>query len=1280
MPKNTELSPPLKGSPFLFSWGFVPLNVFLAPAIRFLGLCLFLLSVCRTSTRAQSPLPLARKYSLALQTQLSKTGPLDTLAVWFKSSAVPAQQNGLLPLGSGFFQWKGRRIDWDTASVLWPFEWADLAPQKGQTESLTSNSHIGLTAWVQANGIQRVGKGIRLGLNDDGWIGPHPDFGKRLKQQNASFTGALADHADQLAGMLAGSGMVEPAAQGYLPGAEVQVWNYSVDPTQNSGFFAFPSALYSDSVVVLNTSYGDGCNAGYTALSAFLDQQLELSPELGLVFSAGNSGSADCGYGAGPGWANITGGHKLAKNALVVGNILNSNLIAPSSSRGPSTDGRIKPDLVAPGNLQYTTSGFAPTGYTLQSGSSISATAATAAFALLQHEHLLQRGSFAPSSLIRAHLLNTALDLGLPGPDFTYGFGLLQSDLALTALSQRQDSLMWLNPGDTVMIPLHISGSQSSLKILLCWNDPAGSPLSASPLINDLDLAVKTPTGTWMLPLVPNPTANLLGQAALQGPDHLNTVEQISIASSDTGIFWIQITAQSLIPAGQEFALVWSSSDTLSYFKSPTIGQSASPQETLSIDFYTAKAQSNLEFSANLGQSWQVLSANLPKGNHRIDHFLNPSFQAFGLLYRLTHLGQEQIRTHRLPILPSADALRIDTLCANRLHMTWQADPAVPYWLVYAMADTNQMLVDTVSGNQWVSNQDWGGVQRYWAVAAMDIWGGIGRRCRAISAGDSLIHCNPANDLALNDIVFPPGNTLSTCLFSQNLPLTCSISNLGTQHSGPILLTAYVNGQFLQNDTLTNLAPNSTAIHTFSQTLSPQGGSEITISIRLSSFQDEMPWNNSIARTFTLYGQNETPLPYFETFENSIPCPNVSDCKAPECQATNPWKNNEGNALDWRIHNGPSPSAGTGPNIDAFPGTSNGNYLYLESSLCAPTTSFAYGPCFSGIPEPLNLYAALHAFGPDVDHMEIFLLGPSGLDSLKIKTQGSYFGWETQKSQIQTIAGAKYQLLLKGQTKTGFRGDLALDAVRLDTLDFTALPNNYPKVCQTNPTTFKFQPSYPGIDPLFTLRDTSSSLIIQATTDSISQNFNQAGLYQFTFSHPTINYNWHGNLTVENPLSLDFNWQEIGNGLVAFSPNLANYVFKWQTGDGQTLFQADTMFHGYLQNGQYLVRLWAENACGSDSIEKWIQVVGVGFSDPPSKNAWLVYPNPAQQKATVLSAQGEEIEEIHLRDLSGRSLLHLKPASAAVLLPLETLPAGYYLLDCKTKDRYLLLKLIKTNP
>ena len=67
------------------------------------------------------------------------------------------------------------------------------------------------------------------------------------------------------------------------------------------------------------------------------------------VFSAGNSGSSNCSYGAGSGWGNVTGGHKQAKNVICVANLTQISNLAGSSSRGPAADGRIKPDIGAKG-------------------------------------------------------------------------------------------------------------------------------------------------------------------------------------------------------------------------------------------------------------------------------------------------------------------------------------------------------------------------------------------------------------------------------------------------------------------------------------------------------------------------------------------------------------------------------------------------------------------------------------------------------------------------------------------------------------------------------------------------------------------------------------------------------------------------------------------------------------------------------------------------------------------------------------------------------------------
>jgi subtilisin family serine protease len=87
------------------------------------------------------------------------------------------------------------------------------------------------------------------------------------------------------------------------------------------------------------------------------------------------------------------------------------------SSMGPTLDGRLKPELVAPDNI--TTSSYLPEKF---KGSSASAPYAAGIFALA-----LEKGRKLglPDAEIERLLLDNAIDLGPPGPDNGYGYGLI---------------------------------------------------------------------------------------------------------------------------------------------------------------------------------------------------------------------------------------------------------------------------------------------------------------------------------------------------------------------------------------------------------------------------------------------------------------------------------------------------------------------------------------------------------------------------------------------------------------------------------------------------------------------------------------------------------------------------------------------------------------------------------------------------------------------------------------------------------------------------------------
>jgi hypothetical protein len=83
------------------------------------------------------------------------------------------------------------------------------------------------------------------------------------------------------------------------------------------------------------------------------------------------------------------------------------------SSRGPTRDGRLKPEIVAPDGVSTSVPGLSPFF-----GTSAAAPHAAGVAALL-----LSRNPGLTPSQLSDQLKGTAVDLGSPGPDNTFGFG-----------------------------------------------------------------------------------------------------------------------------------------------------------------------------------------------------------------------------------------------------------------------------------------------------------------------------------------------------------------------------------------------------------------------------------------------------------------------------------------------------------------------------------------------------------------------------------------------------------------------------------------------------------------------------------------------------------------------------------------------------------------------------------------------------------------------------------------------------------------------------------------
>ncbi|MGB0949785.1 MAG: S8 family serine peptidase, partial [Marinirhabdus sp.] len=402
------------------------------------------------------------------------------------------------------------------------------------------------------SGLNYTGRGIGVLVRDDGIVGPHIDFEGRIDNTFASGTGQT--HGDGVAGIMAGAGNLDPTNRGMAAGSNLFVCNYVSNFLDN----ATTTLTNNGSVQITNSSYSNGCNAGYTSTTRTVDLQAHTNTSLLHVFSAGNSNNNNCGYGAGSQWGNITGGHKQGKNVIATANVFFNGNLVNSSSRGPGYDGRIKPDITANGQNQISTS--ENNNYLTFGGTSGAAPGIAGVSAQLYELYgTLNNGALPQAALIKATLLNTANDYGNVGPDFRFGWGLVNARRAANALLAENHLMDEISQGENNTHTIDVPAGTSQVRFMLYWNDPNAAANAATALINDLDLVVTDPNSNNLLPYILNPAPNpvTLNDPATNGIDRLNNMEQVLINAPDAGTYTLNIEGFNVPMGPQEYFIVY---------------------------------------------------------------------------------------------------------------------------------------------------------------------------------------------------------------------------------------------------------------------------------------------------------------------------------------------------------------------------------------------------------------------------------------------------------------------------------------------------------------------------------------------------------------------------------------------------------------------------------------------------------------------------------------------------------------------------------------------------
>ncbi|MBR1032810.1 S8 family serine peptidase [Bradyrhizobium liaoningense] len=295
-----------------------------------------------------------------------------------------------------------------------------------------------------------------------------------------------------------------------------------------------------------------------------------------IIFSAGNArNDGICGMSLALGFPNYRSVTPpgTGKNVITVGAIdADDNEMTDFSSWGPTADGRIKPDIVAPGCRQLgggergIVSAVPASGIGRMCGTSMAAPAVAGTVALMIEKMGklgFQKLDIHPSTY-KALLIHGAEDLGRPGPDFVYGFGRVRLMPTLALMDQKaffQASIARENEVQTRAVA--VPPNRKRLKVTLVWDDKAAGAFAPEALTNDLDLVLVSPSAEQHLPFILNTVPGRETEIAGRGVDHRNVVEQVIVDNPAVGNWSAAVRATKIgsPTGGQSYSLVVSTED-----------------------------------------------------------------------------------------------------------------------------------------------------------------------------------------------------------------------------------------------------------------------------------------------------------------------------------------------------------------------------------------------------------------------------------------------------------------------------------------------------------------------------------------------------------------------------------------------------------------------------------------------------------------------------------------------------------------------------------------------
>ncbi len=752
-------------------------------------------------------------------------------------------------------------------------------PDRQLNNKSTTNGRANVLKSALPGNRNLSGAGVVVGIGDESNPLRHIDFNTRIINRAPIEAGS---HGLHVMGTMAGAGLMDERYAGYAPKATVVAQSYS-------SILAYsPQYVQDFGMVITNNSYGSDVitcetNGAYDLYSYILDQQAFEMPYLQHVFAAGNSGSTTCAPFA-VGFGTVLGGYQTAKNVITVGATGETSGIMANSSRGPVKDGRLKPEITAQGSGIVST--IPVNLYGSGSGTSMATPAVSGGLAMLYERYRQLNGNQNPKNgLMKALLVNGAVDKGNEGPDYRYGYGWLNLLRSVKMLESQAYTTAQVAHQATNNFSISVPANTAQLKVMLYWNDPAGSTLVSQNLVHNLDLQVTNPASNVVLPRVLDPSVANVNNVATTGVDNRNNMEQVVINNPAAGDYTISVKGTTVGQAPtQEYFVVYDILPNSLTITNPMGGERLKDGDPIYISwdaFGNSASTFTVQYSGNNGGTWTNIST-VAAGTSQLAWAIPVGIRSDKVRVRVIQnsTGAQSIsETFTVIGVPGVTLSALQ--CEGYISLDWTAVTGATDYEVMMLKGKEMVPVATTAGTTYAL----GGLLKdstYYVSVRARINGQAGRRALAISRKPDTGTCAGSisnNDLKVESIVTPAssGRKGTSTELSGAVFVKMRIKNLDdVDFNGSLDVGYTLNGVAVPVETITPfIEKGKTYDHTFAVGANLSNPGDYNIKVFIHSNADIVTANDSLARLFRQLPNDQLALPFNDNMEN-LPAQNVT--------------------------------------------------------------------------------------------------------------------------------------------------------------------------------------------------------------------------------------------------------------------------------------------------------------------------------------------------------------------------------------------------------------------